>query len=49
MSNPIINPENPFSNSFDSSIIWGPIMGRKIYAGIRINLPYIEKIKEQNH
>lgn len=33
--NPIIDYENPFGQNFDSSLIWGPLMGRKIYAGIR--------------
>ena len=37
-SNPIINPQNPFSDDFDSSIIWGPLMGRRIYAGIRLRI-----------
>lgn len=32
---PIIDPQNPFLNEFDSSMIWGPLMGRKIYCGIR--------------
>lgn len=33
--NPIIAASNPTSKYFDSSIIWGPIHGRKIYLGIR--------------
>lgn len=36
--NPIVNPENPFAPTFDSSIIWGPLMGRRFYAGIRLRL-----------
>lgn len=32
---PIIGADNPFGPYFDSSIIWGPIMGRKFYGGIR--------------
>lgn len=35
---PIINAENPFSESFDASSVWGPVMGRKFYAGIRLTL-----------
>lgn len=35
---PILSPENPFSPKFNSSVIWGPLMGRKIYAGIRYTL-----------
>lgn len=34
----IINAENPFSDSFDASLIWGPTMGRDIYAGIRYTI-----------
>jgi outer membrane receptor for ferrienterochelin and colicins len=36
--NPIISAENPFGKYFDTSIIWGPLTGRMIYAGIRYNL-----------
>jgi hypothetical protein len=35
---PIISANNPFSKGFDASQIWGPLMGRKIYAGIRLRL-----------
>lgn len=34
--NPIRNVENPFSEGFDAAMIWGPVMGRKIYSGIRV-------------
>ena len=37
-SNPIINAENPFGNDFDASLIWGPVMGTNLYAGIRYNI-----------
>ncbi len=33
--NPIIASDEPFSNSFDASLIWGPLMGRLIYIGVR--------------
>lgn len=36
--NPIIAAENPFSNYFDSSIIWGPIDGIMGYCGARFTL-----------
>lgn len=36
--NPIIAANDPFGSYFDSSIIWGPIFGRSIYAGIRFKL-----------
>jgi outer membrane receptor protein involved in Fe transport len=37
--NPIIDPQNPWGNDFDSSIVWGPLHGRKFYAGLRYNIP----------
>lgn len=37
-NNPILNPDQPFSKDFDSSLIWGPVVGRKIYAGIRLRI-----------
>ncbi len=37
-SNPIIDPQNPFGNYFDSSLIYGPIDGIKFYAGIRLSI-----------
>ncbi len=33
---PIIASDDPFGEFFDSGLIWGPVHGRKIYAGIRI-------------
>ncbi len=36
--NPIISADSPFSTDFNSSIIWGPLMGRKFYIGARFNL-----------
>ena len=35
---PILNPSNPFSPAFNSSSVWGPLMGRKFYIGLRYNL-----------
>ncbi|MFC2101212.1 TonB-dependent receptor plug domain-containing protein, partial [Bacteroidota bacterium] len=34
-TDPIIAADNPYSEYFDSSMTWGPIMGRKIYMGLR--------------
>ena len=31
----IIDANDPFGEYFDSSLIWGPVHGRKIYAGLR--------------
>ena len=36
--NPILNYETPYSTAFNSSCVWGPLMGRKFYLGIRFNL-----------
>lgn len=36
--NPIISPQDPFGNYFDASMIWAPITGRTLYAGIRMNI-----------
>ena len=33
---PVIAADDPFGEFFDSSLIWGPVHGRKIYAGFRI-------------
>ena len=35
---PILNADNPYSWNFNSSLIWGPLMGRKFYIGVRFNL-----------
>ena len=32
---PIIAADDPFGDYFDSGLIWGPVHGRKIYAGFR--------------
>ncbi|HAN17259.1 MAG: hypothetical protein A2X13_00240 [Bacteroidetes bacterium GWC2_33_15] len=36
--NPILANENPFGEYFDSSLIWGPVMGRIIYLGLRYRI-----------
>ncbi len=36
--NPILSPSEPFSTKFNSTVVWGPIMGRKFYAGLRFTL-----------
>ncbi len=35
---PILNADNPYSWGFNSSLVWGPLMGRKFYIGVRFNL-----------
>jgi outer membrane receptor protein involved in Fe transport len=36
--NPIIAADQPFGKYFDSSLIWGPVSGVNIYAGVRYTL-----------
>lgn len=36
--NPIIAADDPFGPYFDSSLVWGPVFGRNIYAGLRYRL-----------
>ena len=36
--NPILGADAPYSSAFNSSCVWGPLMGRKIYIGVRFNL-----------
>lgn len=35
---PVIGWADPFSEQFNSSVVWGPLMGRKFYAGLRFTL-----------
>jgi len=35
----IIDPQTPFSPYFDGSLIWGPVTGRMVYAGMRFRIP----------
>jgi outer membrane receptor for ferrienterochelin and colicin len=34
----IIDAANPFGTYFDASMIWGPVMGRVLYAGFRMTI-----------
>lgn len=36
--NPIVAASDPFGKYFDSSLIWGPVFGRKLYLGVRYTL-----------
>lgn len=36
--NPIIGADNPWSNAFEPTLVWGPVHGRMVYAGTRIRL-----------
>ena len=35
---PILAADQPVSTAFNSSVVWGPLMGRKFYIGLRWNL-----------
>ena len=37
-TNPIIASDAPFSKYFDASMVWGPIYGRMLYAGLRFKI-----------
>lgn len=37
--NPIVDAATPWGNSFDSTMVWGPVHGAKGYIGVRWNLP----------
>ncbi len=36
--NPILASDDPYGKYFDASLVWGPIVGTKIYAGIRYSI-----------
>jgi hypothetical protein len=35
---PILSADQPFSSSFDSSLVYAPVFGRMMYVGLRFNL-----------
>lgn len=35
---PILASDDPFGPNFDASMVWGPLLGRRFYAGIRYTL-----------
>ena len=37
---PVLGASDPFGPGFDATNIWGPVMGRRIHAGIRFTLNY---------
>ncbi|MDP6921597.1 MAG: carboxypeptidase-like regulatory domain-containing protein [Lutibacter sp.] len=37
--NPVLGADNPFGNYFDTSIVYGPVLGAMYYTGIRFNMP----------
>jgi hypothetical protein len=36
--NPIISADDPWSQDFDATVIYGPLGGWKVYAGFRFEL-----------
>lgn len=38
LNNPIIAAEQPFSENFDASLVWGPVFGRMFYFGLRFTI-----------
>lgn len=42
---PIIAADDPFGEYFDTSLVWGPIVGRKFYVGLRYSIPF----KKEKH
>lgn len=37
-TNPVVAADAPFSKYFDASMVWGPIYGRMLYAGVRYRI-----------
>lgn len=37
-NDPIIQADQPFGEYFDSSMVWGPVSGIKVYLGIRFTI-----------
>ncbi len=35
---PIVDPQNPNGDTFDASLVWGPVSGRMAYLGLRYEL-----------
>lgn len=35
---PVVDASNPFSDDFDPGYVWGPLMGRKLVMGIRLDI-----------
>ncbi len=34
---PIVDAANPWGDNFDSTMVWGPVQGAMVYAGVRVN------------
>ncbi|HEX5002860.1 MAG TPA: TonB-dependent receptor [Bacteroidia bacterium] len=40
---PVLGYNDPFGSGFDATNVWGPVNGRKIYAGVRYAIPVKKK------
>ena len=36
--NPILGSDDPFGSNFDTTIVYAPIFGRALYAGLRFKI-----------
>lgn len=48
-NNPILMSNNPDNPDFDATLVWGPIFGRNIYFGVRMDLIGDPKNKPLSH
>lgn len=37
---PVLGYEAPFAEGFDAGMIWGPVLGRMFYGGVRFTIPH---------
>lgn len=44
-NNPIVANDLPYSKYFDASMVWGPIYGRMLYAGLRFKIKELTWLK----
>ncbi len=44
-NNPIVASDLPYNKYFDASMVWGPIYGRMIYAGLRFKIKELTWLK----
>jgi outer membrane receptor for ferrienterochelin and colicin len=43
--NPILDAHSPYGKYFDASMVWGPIYGRMLYAGLRFKIKELTWLK----
>jgi outer membrane receptor for ferrienterochelin and colicins len=44
-TNPIVDSHSPYNKYFDASMVWGPIYGRMLYAGLRFKIKELTWLK----